>query len=85
MDTRGADSKAVSQCLVFSCLNSLSLGVTQSNAPSLVLAAVLGVEDSILGTIIHLCMLCRVHTGQRPAGNTSDWCRTAPVSLGKAE
>lgn len=82
---RGADSKAVTQCLVFSWVNLLSPGVTQSNAQSLVLAAVPGVEDAILGTIIHPCVLCRVHTRHWPAGNTSDWCRTAQVSLGKAE
>lgn len=43
MDTRGAASKAVPQCLVFSWVNPLSPGVTQSNAQSLVLAAVPGV------------------------------------------
>lgn len=77
MDMRGADSKPVPQCLVFPWVNPLSPGVTQSNALSLVLAAVPGVEDATLGTIIHPCGLCRVHTGQRPAGNTVDWGRTA--------
>lgn len=75
---RGADSKTVPQCLVFSWVNPLSPGDTQSNVLSLVLAAV-------LGTIIHPCVLCRVHTGLGPARNTSDWCRIAQVSLEKAD
>lgn len=81
MGMRGAASMAVPQCLVFSWVNPLSPGVTQSNAQSLVLAAAPGVEDTTLGTIIHPCVLCRVQTGQRSAGNTSD----TQISLGKAE
>lgn len=69
----------VTMCCVF-LSQTVGPGATQSKALSLVPAAVPGVEEAAVGTIIHPSVW-----GQRPAGNTLDWCGAAQVFLGKAK